>query len=283
MPITQFTKPMFNDQTLTEAQFNAAINRFGSEIDQFAAELEAGLSAMNLNDLNSTSVNSIAMSLVQKSITVQANKSYLPGIRITVARTSDPTKNMDSLVISYNESTGALVFLPLVLNGAGTYSDWTITFAGVVPTMADNEIVLHTGNGIGSVNTAIQRYFVVQKDTSGSFMTYTSSASLGDSITIDRAGDYEVFRHGAMTTSSAHMGASLNSGALSTSFVTRMNSNPEEFILGFDTHTQTSPRSSSRTMRLAAGDVIRAHNHNSSADSGNGFTSFFTIKRLGFI
>lgn len=283
MPITQFTKPMFNDQTLTEVQFNDAINRFGSEVDQFAAELEAGLSAMNLNDLNSTSATNIAMSLVQKSVTVQTNKSYLPGVRITVARTSDATKNMDSLVISYNASTGTLIFLPLVLNGAGTYSDWTITFAGVVPTMADNEIVLHGSNGVGSVNTAIQRFVTVQKDTSGSFMTYSSSASLGDSITINRAGDYEVFRHGAMTTSNGQMGASLNSGGLTTSFVTRMNSNPEEFILSFGTTTPTSPKSSSRTMRFAAGDVIRAHNHNSSPDSDNGFIAFFTIKRLGFI
>ncbi len=283
MPITQFTKPMFNDQTLTEAQFNAAINRFGSEIDQFAAELEAGLSAMNLNDLNSTSANSIAMSLVQKSITVQTNKSYMPGIRITVARTSDPTNNMPSLVISYNSSTGALVFLPLELNGSGTYSDWTITFAGAVPTMADNEIVLTGSNGIGTINTAIQRYIAVTKDTSGSYMTYTSSASLGDSITIDRAGDYEVYRQGAMATANTSLGASLNSGGLSTSWTTRAHSNPEEFILGFFTNSQAYPKASSRTMRFNAGDVIRPHNHNSISGSDAGFPSVFAVKRLGFI
>ncbi|SFK91922.1 hypothetical protein SAMN05216302_10218 [Nitrosomonas aestuarii] len=283
MPITQFSKPMFNDETLTEAQFRDAMNRFGVDIDQVAADMEAGLSAMNLNDLNSTSADSFFMALAQKTITVDTNKSYMPGHRITVARTSDPTKNMPSLVISYNPSTGQLVFLPLELNGAGTFSDWSISFGGAVPTMADNEIILVGNSGVGSTNTAIQRYTAVQKDTSGVWMSYTSSSTLGDKITIDKTGDYEVYRHGSMTTSGGHMGASLNTAGLTTTFVTRMNSNPDEFIIGFGTTSPTTPNSSSRTMRFNAGDVIRAHNHNSSPDSANGFTPIFSIKRLGFV
>ncbi|SFK74312.1 hypothetical protein SAMN05216302_101431 [Nitrosomonas aestuarii] len=282
MTIQEFSLVPDSDN-MTQAQYDAAWNTTLAEMKQFALDFKAGVLAMSLSDLNSTSADSVSMALVQKTITVDTGKSYMPGHLIMVARTSDPTYNMPSLVISYNSGTGQLVFLPQELNGAGTFSGWSISFNGATPAMADNEIILTGNNGIGSTNTAIQRYVTVQKDTSDSWMTYTSSSTLGDYITIDKTGDYEIYRYGAMTTSSAYMGASLNSGGLTTSFVTRMNSNPEEFILGFGSTTTTLAQSTSRTMRLEAGDVIRAHNHNSSADSGNGFTPVLAVKRLGFI
>ncbi|MDR4518971.1 MAG: hypothetical protein MRK00_16495 [Nitrosomonas sp.] len=279
----QFTQPLPNTQNMTEQQFDAAMNLLFTELPAFAAYVEAAVQAFDLNAMNSTSSTSVAMALTQKTITVQTNKSYFPGQRITVARTSAPTTNMVCLVISYNPSTGALVFLPQELNGSGTFSDWSVSFYGAVPVMADNEITLVNNAGVGTTNTAIQRYGTVQKNTGGIWMSYSSSPTLGDSILIDKTGDYEVTRYGSSAAAGAYIGASRNSGGLSTSFITRMNTNMEEFILGSDTLGTTSAAFMSRTMRFNAGDVIRPHNNANSAETDNGYVSLFSVKRLGFI
>ncbi len=269
--------PDINKPDQIEGQLDLFVQQLKARIPQ----MNTGLLAMNLNSLSSVTADNLTVSLSQVTTTIETDKSFLPGHIINVAKTSDPIINMKSTVISYNPVNGSLVFDPFEKNGTGSHTGWTVTFAGIAPTLSDNEISLRLNNGMGAVNTAIQRYAVVEKDTSGDFMTYTTDSNLGDSVTINVSGDYQVYRYGALVNATSHLGVSVNSGGLTTSFITRMNTNPEEFVLGFVAAAQTQPQTASRIMRFNAGDVIRPHNHNSSAETDNGFISRFGVKRIG--
>jgi hypothetical protein len=111
-------------------------DNFESESDTFIAalpnmvdEINVVAEAFNLNSTNSTSTTSLAVGEGTKSLTVDASKSYLPGMSVKIARTSDPSIWMQGPVDTYNSGTGALQIDSEIFQGTGTYTDWTVTFA----------------------------------------------------------------------------------------------------------------------------------------------------------
>jgi len=61
-----------------------------------------------LNAVNSTSVTSLSIGTGLIALTVEVDKSYVPGMTVKIASTVDATNWMLGDVTSYNPTTGAL-------------------------------------------------------------------------------------------------------------------------------------------------------------------------------
>lgn len=77
-----------------------------------------------------TSSTSLSVTTGSKTLTVQANRSYVVGTLLLIARTADPAVQMLAQVTAYNPTTGALSVAVSDVFGSGTYSDWTISLSG---------------------------------------------------------------------------------------------------------------------------------------------------------
>lgn len=121
-----------------------------------------------------------------------------------------------------------------------------------------SEVWVYTAAGTGSANGAIARYTTVGTNI-GSAITYTSSATLGDSFTINTTGVYSVYASwdpsggGAPT-----IGLSKNSTQLGNSIY---NVSAANFITAAQAQTATSGKILFATgiTNLNAGDVVRVH------------------------
>ncbi len=163
------------------ATFSDLTDAFLDALPVFATEANAAAEAMDLNDLSSTSVTSAVIGTGSKSITVDASKSYLPGMTVKIAQTSDVTNWMHGDVVSYNSGTGALVVTATYYEGSGTITDWTITYSSPLQnlkyypdsTLANNGIT-GTGNTVKSIIDTIgttNKATVVYRHNSGSEWT----------------------------------------------------------------------------------------------------------------
>lgn len=78
-----------------------------------------------------------------------------------------------------------------------------------------SEVVVHTGNGRGSVNTRVRRFSTVLTNT-GSDITYADDADAGASFTINTKGLYFIQYEDKSASSLAYFGPSKNSAQLTT-------------------------------------------------------------------
>lgn len=126
--------------------------------------------------------------------------------------------------------------------------------SGVVSAVAGSIVRVNTSNGHGSTNTGIRRFLNTVTNTGGE-ITYVDSATLGGSFTIGVTGTYAISYSDSF--SGAHdFGISLNSTQLATAFAAiavadRLNHGT--------TGAASFALTVSATLRLSAGDVIRAH------------------------
>lgn len=99
------------------------------EATTFRNEMNAAIEAFNFNATNSTSATSATIGTgASKSLTVDASKSYVKGMWVTAAYTTDPKEWMSGIVESYNSGTGALVFYPTESSGhSTTRATWTVS------------------------------------------------------------------------------------------------------------------------------------------------------------
>lgn len=140
--------------------------------------------------------------------------------------------------------------------------------------VGDHEVTVHTGNGYGSTNTKIRRYTTALVNT-GTAITYTDSATLGATFTINETGVY------AMTVmedtgANYYFGLSRNSTELTTSVLGIAVANLLAVIGNAnEAHVITCVR------RLIAGDVIRAHHGGGALPSGATDRTKFTIQKIG--
>lgn len=77
-----------------------------------------------------TSTTSLTIGTGSKSLTTQTLRQFAAGQQVRILRTSDPTKYMDGQVASYTSGTGAFDVTVESVNGAGTFTDWTIVVGG---------------------------------------------------------------------------------------------------------------------------------------------------------
>lgn len=134
-------------------------------------------------------------------------------------------------------------------------------------------IRVHTSNGWGSTNSAIRRFLTLLL-SQGTDITYTPSATLGDTFTINAPGVYALSLNDNGS-SGAEFGLSLNSSTLSSSISTIAVADR----LGHMTAAGTSfGVTVAWTGYLPAGSVVRVHGGGAAAGSPD--RSNFTIARV---
>ncbi len=116
--------------------FSDLADAFIAALPTFVTEANAQAALLSLEDTTATSVTSVAIGTGSKSLTVDASKSYQPGMSVKIARTSSPSNWMHGDVTSYNSSTGALVVNATLTLGSGTFTDWTVTFSAPLYSLA---------------------------------------------------------------------------------------------------------------------------------------------------
>jgi len=158
--------------------FSTKADAFLGALPTFADECNTVALAMDLNDTSSTSTTSLTVGSGAKSLTVDVSKSFLPGMFIQIAQTSDPENFMNCLVTSYNSGTGALVVDSRYFEGSGTITDWTISFSAPVVENSAYESTM-TGNESIDYVSGLKRVYVYDPDGTDRLLTPGSGFPTG--------------------------------------------------------------------------------------------------------
>ena len=138
----------------------------------------------------------------------------------------------------------------------------------------DHIVEVHTGNGHGSSSTHIRRFTTVMTNT-GTAITHATSASLGDTFTINEAGIYAIGYSDVYSAGAGAFGISLNSAALTTSVGSIPVATRKAITLNAAANVTSH---CSAVLKLAAGDVIRPHT--ASTVDGASDINFFSIRKI---
>lgn len=99
------------------------------------AAATSALTAVNAPGTAGTSTSSVTLSVGLKSIVTQTGKAWSVGQTVNLARTSAPTTSKAvATIAAYNSGTGAMdlnIAATADITGAGTFTDWTISLAGL--------------------------------------------------------------------------------------------------------------------------------------------------------
>lgn len=158
-------------------------------------------------------------------------------------------------------------------NGASAPT-WATVSAGA----GDHIVTVHTGNGYGSTNTRIRR-FTTTLTAVGTAITYADSASLGGSFTINEAGLYEIYFSDDGSFTGGVLGASINTTQPSTNIDSLTNISERVFLTNHPAANKAM--NSTRIMKLAINDVVRAHNDDNLDGTAN--DTFFSIRKVGSV
>ena len=131
MEITALPTP---PSTASPDNFDSRADDFLGALPQFQQELNTYAAALNSLSTNSVSTTSLAISVAEKTLTVETGKSYFTGMSVKIAGTTNGSLWMIGDVLSYSTSTGALVVNVQVVQGSGTFSSWSVSlsFNGIV-------------------------------------------------------------------------------------------------------------------------------------------------------
>jgi len=195
MTITAALPGTLPARTQTPEEFVPAMDAFIAALPELASQMDIAVSALNFNSITDTSSTSnVVDTLGDKTFTVSLNKSFYPGMWLTIADSAAPTTNsMTGQVKSYTSTT--LVFTNLSFRGSGTKTSWVIVIAAAVPSLIASQHVLHihTGNGHGSSSTMKRRFSTTVTNTGQSVAwTYADSATLGAKVTFILPGLYNI-------------------------------------------------------------------------------------------
>lgn len=276
MAISNFPQPpSISDTTNFATEADAWVAHF---TNTFIAELDAAIAAFNFNSTNSTSTTSDTIATGSTTITTQTGKSYLPGMTIKSANTADGTKWMLGEVTAYDSGTGSLTFYSRLINGSGTYSDWTITLAATPQDIGDHCVWVHTGNGFGSTKTKHRRY-AVTKTNVGTAITYADDDNNGATFTVNEAGSYEMIMGDRNATAGrdVYFGIAVNSSA----GTTNIQGDAAQLIYSYRKDNDITPITI--THKFAAGDVVTAKGGQGATympDATGQQDSFFIIRKV---
>lgn len=245
-----------------------------TEIDLFVQQIKAAIpqfnlvaNAFNFNATNSTSTDSLTISIGTKTLNAGTGKSYQKSMALTIGYGADPKKWMRGEVLSYDSGTGAMSFdARTVSQTTGTYSDWVISQAAVEAVLNYSALILYGGNGHGSTNNKVRRLSTTLLNA-GTAQTYADSATLGMSATINENGLYQGFFGDNYSGGICNSGISKNSSQLTTS----IQSIAIADIMGYDTFTASNDIGIKVTpiTKCVVGDVLRMHGGGNADSTGN--------------
>jgi len=247
-------------------------------LDVFWPELDTAVKAFNFNATNSTSTTSDTIATGSTTITVQASKSYVLGMTLKIAYTTDPTNWMLGEVTAYDSGTGSLTVNVRTKNGSGTYAAWTVSLAATPDEVGNHCIWVHTGNGFGSTETKHRRY-TTAKTNIGTAIAYADSGTDGGTFTINEDGIYEMIMCDRNATASrdVYFGIAVNSS----SGTTNIQGDAAQLIYSYRKDNDITPVTI--THKLAAGDVVTAKGGTGSTympDATGQQDSFFIIRKV---
>ena len=239
---------------------------FETEFPTAITEMNTAIEAFNTNDLRGTSTTAYTPNVTgNKAFTTQSGKSWVPGMWVTGGYTSGGNEYWAGPVVSYSGTT--LTVNVLINSGTATSrSSWQISFSPPVADLVGDHVVsVNTGNGHGSTNTLVRR-FTTTSESTGTSITYADSATLGASFTINATGIYSVYYQdvGQFT----HIIARNHT----TTTVT-----DQTKIIAASSTTGAGTKSVSATIKLTAGDVVRAMSSGSTDTTG---AVQFSIRRI---
>jgi hypothetical protein len=115
--------------------FLAAIAAFASQANALAVEANndattataAAQTAVNAPGTAATSTTSLPVGAGAKALAIQPGKAFVPGMFVTIARTSDSSTWMVGQITSYDSDAGGLSVTITLVNGGGTFTDWTVS------------------------------------------------------------------------------------------------------------------------------------------------------------
>jgi len=111
--------------TLAPESFASDMDAFLSWMAIYSGELQTAGSAFGMS-ITAASTTSLVIGTGSKSLTIAADKGFVPGMEIVAAYTTTPSNRMLGTVTSYNATTGALVVNVTSVQGSGTYAAWSI-------------------------------------------------------------------------------------------------------------------------------------------------------------
>lgn len=132
--------------------FAAAMNALLAWIVTMVPQMNTAIAALNFNSTNSVSTTSLTIGTGSQTLTVEAGKSYVVGMGIRIAYTTDATRWMHGYVTAYNSGTGALTAsITSISTSGGTYAAWTTSLAsaesGSVYTDASGNVGIGAASG----------------------------------------------------------------------------------------------------------------------------------------
>lgn len=268
-------KPQRNDRSTFSTRVDAFITWW---LDTFWDELQTVVAAFNFNATNSTSTTSDTIATGSTTITVQTGKSYVEGMTVKIAYTTDATNWMLGDVTAYNSSTGSLTVDVRQINGSGTQTAWTISQASAPADVGNHCVWVHTGNGFGSTNTKHRRY-TTTKTNVGTAITYADSATNGATFTINESGDYQMILCDRNTTASrdVYFGIAVNSSA----GTTNIQGDAALLIYSYLLSNNITPMTIIH--RLSVGDVVTVKGGTGATfmpDATGQNDSFFIIRKI---
>ncbi len=148
---------------------------------------------------------------------------------------------------------GTTNYMLAVVGGVPTWINGT----GLGTTPGVSQVTVTTPSGYGSTNNKIRIFSVVSTNI-GSSITYATSATNGDSFTINNTGIYSITYADGASAQGNFYGVSVNSNQLTTSIDTITTAN---FVMDMANPVNADAYAVplSITKQFAAGDVIRAH------------------------
>lgn len=242
-------------ETFFETEFPAAITEMNTAIESF-----------NTNDLRGTSTTAYTPNATGNQVFVtQSGKSWVPGQWATGGYTSDGSEYWGGPIVSYSGTD--LTVNVLVHSGTGTSrSSWQIAFSPPVNSLVGDHVVsVNTGNGHGSTNTLVRRFTTTNENT-GTSITYADSSTLGASFTINATGVYSVY----------YQDVGQNKYVIARNQTSTADTDQTK-IIAVSSTTGTNTKSVSATIKLTAGDVVRAMSSGSTDTSG---AVQFSIRRI---
>lgn len=244
--------PDENDPATIAAEIDLFVQQIKAAIPQF----NAAANAFNFNATNSTSTDSLTISVGTKTLNFGAGKSYQKGMALTLAYSTDPTQWMRGEVLTYDSGTGAGTFNSRVVSATtGTHAAWTISQAAVEGLVNYSEVIVHTGNGHAATDTKIRRY-TTAKVNAGTGITYSDSAANGGLFTFNESGIYKVRIKDASSSGACNYGFSINSAQLTTNVESITDSFRKILVTTSAANIQLGE---TELIKIAAGDVGRVH------------------------
>lgn len=190
-------------------------------------------------------------STVFNSVLIEPNVNYV------TFGDSSATGTINKLNASTRFAAGQTIGFFASVPCAGLTANVTETIGlaqSVLVQEADSAIYVNTSNGWGSTNTTIRRFSEIRKSL-GTDITYSDSATLGGSFTINTSGVYTIAYTDTFSTA-RHFGISINSTALTTPFLSIPSS--QKLVSG-TTPLANYADTVTWTGFLEAGTVLRAH------------------------